>query len=268
MIGHHIPEEDLALYAMQVLPQAEAEAIRTHLVACALCRDSLAVLRGDLAILGASVEQHPLPTGARQRFLERISASTAEGPAAPALAPGAQSRSRIVRWNVGIAWTAAALFAATAIYLGMRIDSLKQGLRNDTDRMALLTARSDQAQRVLDVLTSRSSQHALLTASRTITEPTGRAVYLADRGALIFQANNLKQLPEDKTYELWVIPINGTAPIPAGIFRPDAMGSASVVLPSIPSGVPAKAFGVTIEKAEGAASPTLPIVLSGAASGE
>ena len=71
-------------------------------------------------------------------------------------------------------------------------------------------------------------------------------------------------LPENKTYELWVIPANGSAPIAAGLFRSDAAGSASLVLPQFQAGVEAKAFGVTIERAEGSATPTLPIILAGA----
>lgn len=268
MIDQHIPEEDLALYAMQALTEADAAAIRIHLTGCALCRDNLAVLSGDLALLGASVEQYPVPAGARQRFLDLISASAAGRPASPVLIPKEQSRGRTSRWSGRIAWTAAAMFATVAVYLGIQINSLNRQMQKDADRIALLTARSNQAQRVMDVLTSRSAQRALLTASSTQAQPTGRAFYLADRGALIFQANNLKQLSEDRAYELWVIPANGTAPIPAGLFRPDPAGNASLVLPPIPSGLSAKAFGVTIEKAEGSATPTLPIVLSGAASGE
>ena len=82
---------------------------------------------------------------------------------------------------------------------------------------------------------------------------------------MILEANNLDALPADKTYELWVIPANGKAPIPAGLFRPDAAGNASVVLPELPKGVPAKAFGVTVEKASGSDTPTAPILLAGAA---
>ena len=93
-------------------------------------------------------------------------------------------------------------------------------------------------------------------------------MYLASSGSLIFQANNLDPLPAGKTYELWVIPANGKAPIPAGLFQPDAAGSASVILPPLPAGVPAKAFGVTAERAEGSATPTAPILLAGAAAGE
>jgi len=75
----------------------------------------------------------------------------------------------------------------------------------------------------------------------------------------------MQPLPPNKTYELWVIPASG-APIPAGTFRPDASGSGSVVMPSIPQGVQAKAFGITVENAGGSQTPTMPIILSGAAS--
>ena len=109
-----------------------------------------------------------------------------------------------------------------------------------------------------------SAQHVVLTAGMTPPAPSARAVYLASRGALVLQASNMQPLPENKTYELWVIPAAG-APIPAGLFRPDASGSASVLLPSIPQGVPAKAFGITIENAGGSNTPTAPIILSGAA---
>jgi hypothetical protein len=36
-----------------------------------------------------------------------------------------------------------------------------------------------------------------------------------------------------------------------------------VVLPALPAGVDAKAFGVTVEQASGSSTPTLPIVMSG-----
>ena len=116
---------------------------------------------------------------------------------------------------------------------------------------------------MLDVLASATAQRVLLTAASRSFDPTGRVIYLAENGSLIFQANNLKPLGSDKIYELWLIPVSGKA-VAAGLFRPDAAGSASVVMPTLPRGIPAKAFGVTIEKAEGSNTPTAPIVISGA----
>jgi anti-sigma-K factor RskA len=77
------------------------------------------------------------------------------------------------------------------------------------------------------------------------------------------EANNLKPVPAGKAYELWVMPASGGAPMPVGTFWPNSEGYASIVLPHFPSGVAAKGFGITIENAGGAATPTLPIVLSG-----
>jgi anti-sigma-K factor RskA len=90
---------------------------------------------------------------------------------------------------------------------------------------------------------------------------------LPERGGLVLLATNLKPLPEGKTYELWVIPANGKAPVPAGLFRPDAVGTANLVLPPLAAGIQAKAFGVTIENASGSDTPTSPIILSGAPAG-
>jgi anti-sigma-K factor RskA len=151
-----------------------------------------------------------------------------------------------------------------SVALQWKISSLNSELQLQSTQIAEQTAANARAREVLDVLTAPAAQRVILAAAKTPPAPTARAVYLPSRGALILQASNLAAIPEGKTYELWVIPATG-APIPAGLFRPDASGSASVVLPELPKGVPAKAFGVTIENAGGAATPTAPIVLSGAA---
>jgi hypothetical protein len=263
----HIPQEDLTLYAMQALPAEEAAAVRVHLETCAECRVELAEVLGDLAAVAMSVDQEAVPEGARQRFLSRVSTDAAEreGSAAGQVVPITAGRParRSVAW---IPWAAVAALVILAVALGMKIHTLNLQLEKESVEATKQAAASSHAQEVLDVLTSPAAQRAILVSSKTRPEPTGRAVYLANRGGLIFQASNLDPLPENKAYELWVIPANGNAPIPAGTFRPDATGSVSVVLPTLPTGVPAKAFGVTIERAEGAETPTAPIILSGAAS--
>lgn len=263
----HIPQEDLALYAMQALSVEESQAVRLHLAECALCRADLAEHTGDLSLIALSVEQRPLPEGARQRFLDRISATPADAPRTtqPSPAPitsGHPARRRAI-W---IPWLAVAALVILAISLGARINSLNQELRNESGLVVRLAPMASHAQQVLEVLTAPSAQRAVLTTGKTPPMPSGRAVYLPDRGGLIFEANHLQHLLENQTYELWVIPANGSAPIPAGLFRPDVTGNASVILPPLPKGVEAKAFGVTIEKAEGSATPTAPIILSGSAS--
>ena len=259
--NEHISQEDLALLSLQALSEEESTAVRVHLVQCAFCSNELASLLGTTALMGLSVPQHPVPRGARQRLISRI---TADAMAAQ-LHTKHQARDQVVRFlrNTWIPWAIAAVLAITAISIGVTNRSLSKELSDESRKVADLTNQSGRAQRLLNALTSSSAQRVLLTVAKTSAEPTGRVIYLADSGSLVFQVNDLKPLASDKTYELWLIPVRGN-PIPAGLFRPDAGGSASVVMPPLPKGVPAKAFGVTIEKAEGASTPTAPIIISGA----
>ena len=267
--GRHISQEDLALYAMQALSPGESAPIRVHLAECAPCRAELAELTGDLALVAMSVDQQPVPQGARKRFLDRIAADAASAKPAPkstAIAPVVsidtpRPARRIAVW---IPWAAVAALLLVSVALQWRVSSLNKVLQLQSAQIAEQTAANARAREVLDVLTAPAAQHVLLTAAKTPPAPAARAIYLPSRGALILQASNLSPLPTGKVYELWVIPTSG-APIPAGLFSPDASGSASVVLPELPKGVPAKAFGVTIENAGGATTPTAPIIISGAA---
>jgi Anti-sigma-K factor rskA/Putative zinc-finger len=259
--SEHISQEDLMLHALQTLAEAESAAVRAHLAQCATCRNELAEVSGDAVLVGLSVLQYPAPVGARQRLLDRIAADASIAKQTVRK----EARGQVLPFlpKAWIPWAAAAALAILSISLGAKINSLNKELRDASTQLADLRKQSAEARQVLEVLTSRSAQRVLLTTSEKSIQPTGRAFYLADSGGLVFQANNLKLLASDKTYELWVIPVNGK-PIPAGLFRPDGAGSASVVLPPLPRGVPAKAFAVTIEKAAGSDTPTAPIILLGA----
>jgi len=173
-----------------------------------------------------------------------------------------------------VGWAAAAGLAVAAGNLYRQRDSLYQERDNlhatavaQATKLDNLTTDTAAAREVLDALTDTTAKRVTLVKPKGATAPLpqGRATYVADKGTLIFIANNLEPLPPLKTYELWLIPAAaGSAPIPAGTFRPDERGNANVILPLLPKGVEAKAFGVTVEDKDGATTPTLPIILVGA----
>jgi anti-sigma-K factor RskA len=261
----HNRQEELASYAMQNLPVEESASIRAHLQACAECRTELSRVCGDLALIGLAVEQQPLPEGARDRFLQRIASS-------PSVKPQEKSaevtpidvKNNRRGFGFWMPWMTAAAMAIVSVSLAVQNKALNDELNGESNLVKNLAAQASKAQQVLEVLTAPSAQRVTLTEGKAEAEPSARATYLADRGALILLATHLKPLPEGKAYELWVIPANGKAPVPAGVFHPDSVGTATLVLPPLPSGIAAKAFGVTIENAGGATSPTMPIILSGA----
>jgi hypothetical protein len=271
--SRHNSYDELALHAMHALSREESAAVRLHLGECAACREQYAEIAGDLALVAMSVEQEEIPEGARQRFVDRITATprsdAAEAPGQPARAPvipiaRERKTTRSLSW---IPWAAVAALLILCANLFVRIRTLDDQLAVNEALMKASNAQNTRARSLFDALTAPSAQRVTLTTGKTPPAPSARAVYLASRGALVLQASNMQPLAPNKTYELWVIPASG-APIPAGLFKPDAAGSGSVVLPSIPTGVQAKAFGITIENEGGASTPTMPIVLSGAAAGE
>jgi anti-sigma-K factor RskA len=260
----HIPEEDLTLYSMQALTPEEQAGVESHLEGCAACRAQLREILAEDALLALSVEQKPVPPGAQQRFLARIANTpqqTAPGELVKPEPVPVESKSGMGFGWLG--WVTAMVAIAFAGYFGNRSFQLQQQLNSDRADIAQLSAQAARAEELTDALTSPAAKQVTLTETRQPAQPVGHATYLPSKGALIFVASNLHRIAPNKTYELWLIPANGKAPIPAGLFRPDATGSASVVLPQLQPGVDAKAFGVTIEDAQGSNTPTLPIVMSG-----
>lgn len=262
--GDHISEEDLALYAMRSLALAEAATVQQHLNSCGECRSRLADALGDLSLLSLTVPQEPLPAEARERFLNRLRSEPAVKRSETVIPPPVpQEPVRSRNWFSGLGWAAAAAALLFAAYIGNTAHNLRQQLDAQRSQNDQLSNQVSHAQQILDVLTSRTAKRVTLNEVKTAALPTAHVIYERDKGALIFIANNLHPVKPNKTYELWLIPANGQAPIPAGLFRPDTSGSASVVLPPLPTGVEAKAFGVTIEDAQGATTPTMPIIMSG-----
>ena len=159
-------------------------------------------------------------------------------------------------------WPAAA-FLLVAGFFWQQSDRLAQQVARLQDQSAQQQAQLEQAREVVSTLTSTDAMRVTLVAAQAPPQPQGKAIYVRDRSSLIFLASNMPPLPPQKAYELWLIPTNG-APIPAGVFKPDARGSATVIEPPLPAGVEAKAFAITVEPEQGSSTPTMPIVMMGA----
>jgi hypothetical protein len=218
----------------------------------------------DVALVGMSVEQQALPEGARQRLMARIANTPQETATAKPVAELPVREERTKGFGLGwLGWAVAAAMLAVAAYLGYSNYKLQHQVGEDRGQITRLAAGADRAEELTEALTSPDARQVTLTEAMQPAHPVGHATYLQKRGALIFVASNMHPVAADKTYELWLIPASGKAPMPAGLFRPDATGSASVVLPNLPEGVEAKAFAVTIEDAQGSETPTMPLVMSG-----
>jgi anti-sigma-K factor RskA len=243
--------DDLALYAMGSLEGEERAALENHLETCTSCRRELDALRGDMAMLALSAPLATPPPQARQRLMKAIAKE-------PRHSPSKEARS----WRMLVPSLGAAVFAVLALMFWLQNASMHREVSNLERTNAELQEGLARAGQIVAMLSDASAAHFTLSAAKAPPQPQGKAIYARDRGSLIFIASNMPTLPPLKTYELWLIPVSG-APIPSGLFVPDAHGSATVINPPLPAGVEAKTFAITVEPQQGSTAPTTTPIMVG-----
>ncbi len=323
-IGNHIPEDDLVLFALQLLPEDRTRQAKLHAETCDLCRGEIAKLQGDLVAYSMTSDIVAPPPEARERLMRQVAkepkpvlppepapVAVVDRPvvdrpdrvdrfdrmdrgdrtdradrdsAEPVFATrqrrgrmeaaeeeeekAARSRPRRAPWV--LAWTGWAVAAGCSFVAGLQFHQRQQIQGSVAAQQARLddaTRRSARAQDALATLTAANAMQVALHSTSDVKPgtpaATALAAYLADKGALVFIATHMDPAPFGKTYELWLIPADGRNSMPVTTFKPDAQGSASVIMPQLPKGIPAKGFGVTIENEGGSDTPTLPVVMAG-----
>jgi anti-sigma-K factor RskA len=246
--------DDLALHALGALQGEDRRTLEKHLAECPACRRELEALRGDTALLAISTSGPKPPTRARQRLLEAVGREPRR----------VQAQTSISWWKlfaVPLAVSVGLLVALTVSW--KHSDQLEKRIAELENQKLQQQAELQRAKEIVSTLTATDAMKVTLVAAKTPPQPQGKVMYVKERASLIFMASNLPAVPSQKAYELWLIPMNG-APMPAGMFKPDARGSAMVIDPPLPSGVEAKTFAITIEPESGASTPTMPIVMMGA----
>jgi hypothetical protein len=266
MNGHPQYADALALYALGALdsPQELAD-LRAHLGACGECRRELEALRADTALLALSTVGPQPPERSRQRLMEAVAA----GPR--------MERRQEKPFVVGRLRSRWLSFAPIAVMLLLAVFSLLlwRDLRNTRRELRQAQAQVDQirldleqknkelaqAKGVQDLLRAPDAWPVTLVHRSTPPQPQIKTIYSRQHGSLLLMATSLALLPEDKVYEVWLLPADGGAPMPAGWFKPDGKGNGMMFHKMQTAGVNAKGFAVTIEPAGGSDTPTPPIVM-------
>jgi anti-sigma-K factor RskA len=252
MSVHEQFSDDLARYALGELTGEERLALENHLRSCGECRLELDELRGGMGVLAFSVTGPKPPSKSRKRLMEAIAK---------------EPRRREVRLASGRAWWRPLEWAMAAAAMVVVLLLVRQNGEMGR-RVVSLEARSTEQQQKLEEaesfvksLISTDAERFTLVASQTSPQPQGKVIYVRRRGTVVFLASNMPPLPPQKTYELWLIPKSG-APIPAGMFKPDAHGGATILQAPLQAGTEAQTFAITIEPDGGSPAPTSkPIML-------
>jgi hypothetical protein len=281
----HIAPDDLYLFALQLLPEEEMRSAFVHLQECELCRAELGSIQGDMVAYAMTSEMQSPPAQARERLLNQVARekkSVAIDQKEKALEPMLSARNnRIFQMDAPeerkrrfgfmgwTGWVIAAGLGAFAFLQFQQGQQLHQQLTDESAKLSTTVTESARATQFMQTLTDpgamRVSMHIPADPNAPLKiDPEAHAVYVPAKGSLVFIADHLDPLQTNKTYELWLLPADKAAkPVPAGLFTPDQLGNANVILPELPKGVAAAAFGVTIEDTGGSTAPTMPIVLMG-----
>jgi len=254
MSVHEQYAEDLALYALGCLEGDERSSLEKHLEECASCRRELEQLRGDAALLALTASGPRPPARAKTRLIDAMAKEPRTRPA----------RLR-TQWWAALGWLAAAVMIVVVTTVWKQNVRLKSSVVQSAGMLERQRIELEQTRRIAELLKASDaiSYEVLPVKLKTPPPPAGKVIYSRQQNGLVFVASNLRALPSESAYELWLVPTQG-APIPAGVFKPDSHGGAVVINPPLPAGVEAKAFAITIEPEGGSKTPTPPIIMMGA----
>lgn len=269
---------DLApAFVLGALEVTESDSVRRHLAACPEAHPEMAELHSVVPALFETVELVAPPAGLKERILAAAAAQRAsDAQPASAAAPtpsrgpapiddrrpaGAERQPAPISIFRRPIWAAVSLAAVLGVVaLGawnVQLQNQYNQLRND---VAALAAYRDGVVEVLDSAAEPGAQLALLSAEEG--GPSGLAAVAPD-GRVALVMRDLAPTTGTQVYETWVIGADG-APIPVGGFVVRADGTASFTAAQAPvaEGV---TIAVTLEPADGATTPTLPIIAAGVA---
>lgn len=268
-MSHENFENIAALEAIGAASPDEQDALRAHLDVCDPCGKALDEMKEAASLFARGLEPVTPPPSVRQNVMNAVRAGhRRETPASPSAAFG--------RWLLPVAATIAICLLAWSqmLLLGQRekIEQAESKAELSARQARELAGRKDslerENQRLASLLASMSSAstHTIALGGQPMAPSASAKVFLdtSDRQAFVF-FHGLPSNPNDKSYQLWVIPVDG-APQGVGVFDVDHNGSASMVLQNLPVATTIKALAVTMEPKGGMPAPSGKMYLMGATS--
>lgn len=266
--------KDLApAYALGMLEDDERAAFERALATDPSLALELAAFRETAGLIGESVMPLTPPASLRARVLATTPVASRDADvlpfrpaaaAADATAPASEPRAGNFVWWAALA-ASVALLAVSAFQLRSTRADLAAAEATAADRARAtdsLALRLAAKERTLAALLAPGVQLVRLAPGGAAASSIQLFINPATRRVVIY-ASNLPSAGQGKTYQLWFIR-EGEAPIPSVTFDTDANGTGLVESIESPEGALPALAAVTVEPAGGSASPTLPIVLSGA----
>ena len=261
MIEEHM-EEQASLYVLGVLTPEETRAFEVALDRDAELQQFVATLRNSRDALAGSLPHVTPPPALKKKILAQIEAQEKVIPM-PSRVERSENRA------IWFPWALAACLAIVCVIGLSQQKALRQKNDEQAKRLADLGRMADslrnETQDLKQVVASLQETNRLaglriaMLNSMLADSPKAVAVSLWDnqqqRGVFVVQ--NLKPLPVDRDYQLWVIDPKYPTPVSAGVFQVDAQGNMRLQFKADKLIESANKFAVTLEPKGGLPAPTL-----------
>jgi anti-sigma-K factor RskA len=255
-------EEQAGLHVLGVLTAEETRAFETALSRDATLRQLVEALRISRDALTGSLPQVTPPPSLKEKILAQIEAQEKV-----VTLPSRTKPSE--RWGVWLPWALAACLAVICAISLSQQNILRQKIGAQAEQLTGLNQLADslrnekqglqQAVATLRETNQFQNVRIAMLSSLLADSPKAVAVSLWDdrqqRGVFVVQ--NLKPLPADRDYQLWVIDPKYPAPVSAGVFQVDAQGNVRLQFKADKLIESASKFAVTQEPKGGLPAPTL-----------
>ena len=231
----HSPfRENIPAYAIGALDVGDVAALESHLTTCASCQTELAHYRALSESLLMAVPTQQPPAALRKRLQSRL--------------PGAQKTTfPRLNWSFG----RLAMGAALILLLLMNTYSIIQTRALQLEQTRL-NRQIRTGQTVLSMLSYPTTERLSIQSDNVV----GSLLLDKERDIVALIVWNMPPLPEDKTYQVWLVDPQGDR-VSGGIFRPESDQPYTTQLVfSKQSLADFIGMGVTVEPAGGSKAPT------------
>jgi anti-sigma-K factor RskA len=262
---HDDYKEMLPARALSALDAGDNRTLNEHLLVCSECRrefENWESISSSLALNALPIEPS---AELRDRIMSQVRAErksqTAEAPASrvvPLAAPKKNVTSPA--WSDGLI-AAGIIFSILVGWIAL-LSRENRSARNElarlTEQVKTTEQQLAQERQIVALLTAPGSRFMELTATSSSPGSRGMLAYNSNGQAMLL-TNGLPSAPAGKGYQLWFIV--GSQPLPGKVFNTDQSGSGTL-RDDLPRDLDDKTvFAITMENAEGAKTPTGPILL-------
>jgi anti-sigma-K factor RskA len=256
-------EEQASLYVLGVLTLEETRAFEAVLKRDAELEQLVAALRISRDALAGSLPEVTPPPALKEKILAQIAAAEKVVPLPARRTEPASG------WMIGLPWALAACLAVVCAVSWSQQTNLRQQIGEQEKQLIDLNQTADalrsqtqdlkQAVATLQETNRLASLRIAMLNSQLADSPKAVAVSLWDESQQrgVFVVQNLKQLPPDRDYQLWVIDPKYPTPVSAGVFQVDKQGDVRLPFRADKLIESPKKFAVTEEPKGGRPTPTL-----------